>query len=246
MALQSMLDTTQAAAPCGDGGVSLEVRRERSSRFAQDAKCGAAAGGSASALAETKLVAAAKKGDETAFRELVEKHKGRIYLHAFRIMGNSEDAEDVCQSALLKAFLHLPEFKGQCSFSTWITRITINEALMMRRRDRRGLEVPIDAIPGDDTPAAPEIADARPNPEHWYAQLEWREILCSALRALRPAVRLALLTYGIDELSARQTAEMLGITVDAAKSRISRGRRALRDQIRRHLASAGAVQIELP
>jgi RNA polymerase sigma-70 factor, ECF subfamily len=242
MALQSTLNTTQPAAPSVGGGVAMRARREGLSCFAQDTKYDAAARGSASAFAEAKLVAAAKKGDETAFRELVENHEGRIYLHAFRIMGNSEDAEDVRQLALLKAFLHLPEFKGQSSFSTWITRIAINEALMMRRRDRRGLEVPIDeAIPGDDTPFAPEIADTGANPEHWYAQLEWREILYSALRALRPAVRLTLLTYGIDELSARQTAEMLGITVNAAKSRISRGRRALRDKIRRHLASAGAV-----
>src|SRR5579872_1907807 len=233
MALQSMLNTIQVAALHGGGGASTRARREKSSRFTQDATCGTAARGGASALAETKLVAAAKKGDETAFRELVEKHKRSIYLRAFRIMGNSEDAADVTQSTLLKAFLHLPGFKGQSSFSTWITRIAINEALMMRRRDRSALEVPIDeVIPGDDTPAAPEIADTRPNPEHWYAQLEWREILYAALRALRPAVRLTLLTHGIDELSARQTAQMLGITLDAAKSRISRGQRALREKIR--------------
>jgi len=246
MALQSLLNTTQPAAPRVRDGVSMRVRRDGASGFAQDAKYDAAARSGASAFAETKLVAAAKKGDEIAFRELVENHKGRIYLHAFRIVGNSEDAEDVRQLVLLKAFLHLSEFKGQSSFSTWITRIAINEAIMMRRKDRRGLEVPIDeAIPWDDSPSAPEVADSRPNPEHWYAQLEWREILHSALRALRPAVRLALLTYGIDELSARQTAEMLGITVSAAKSRITRGRRALRNKIRRHLASADTVQIGL-
>jgi RNA polymerase sigma-70 factor, ECF subfamily len=246
MALQRLSNTTQPATPCVLGGASMRVRCEEASGLAQDANYDAAARGGASAFAETKLVAAAKKGDETAFRELVENHKGRIYLHAFRIMGNSEDAEDVRQSALLKAFLHLPEFKGQSSFSTWITRIAINEALMMRRKDRRGLEVPIDeAISRDDGPSVPEIADSRPNPEHWYAQLEWRETLYSALRTLRPAVRLALLTYGIDELSARQTAEMLGITVSAAKSRIARGRRALRDKIRRHLTSADTVETEL-
>jgi len=211
MALQSILNAARVEALHGDERALVRAGREESSRFTQDATCGAAARGGASALAEAKLVAAAKKGDETAFRELVEKHKRSICLRAFRIMGNSEDAEDVSQLAFLKAFLHLNEFKGESSFSTWITRIAINEALMMRRRDRRGLEVPIDAIPGDDTPAAPEIADARPNPEHWYAQLEWREILYAALRALRPAVRLTLLTHGIDELSARQTAQMLGI-----------------------------------
>lgn len=220
----------------------MRARREKSSRLAQDAKCGAAARGSESALAETNLVSAAKKGDEIAFRELVESHKGRIYLQALRIVGNSEDAEDARQSAFLKAFLHLHEFKGESSFSTWITRIAINEALMMRRRHRRNFEVSIDdAIPGDDTPAAPEIADTRPNPEHWYVQLERREILSSALGALRPALRLTLLTHGVNEFSARETAEVLGITVNTAKARISRGRRALRDKIRRHLASASVA-----
>jgi len=242
MALQSMLNTTQVAALHGGGGASMGARLERSSRFTRDAACGAVAGGGAGALAETILVAAARKGDEVAFRELVENYKRRIHLHAFRIMGNSEDAEDVSQLAFLKAFLHLPEFKGQSSFSTWITRIAINEALMMRRRDRRRLEVPIDdASPADDAPVVPEIADTRPNPEHSYVQLEWGNILNSALGALRPAMRLALVTHGLDELSIRQTAEMLGITVTTAKSRINRGRRALREKIRQHLACASAA-----
>ena len=95
MALQSMLNTTQAAAPRVRGGALRRASREKSSRFTQDAKYDAAARGGASALAEAKLVAAAKKGDETAFRELVDKHKRSIYLRAFRIMGNSEDAADV-------------------------------------------------------------------------------------------------------------------------------------------------------
>lgn len=246
MRLQGTVNATYSTAPCVGGGVPMRVRCESPGGFAHNAKCAAAARGGMSALAETKLVAAAKRGDQMAFRELVERHKKRVYLHAFGIMGNSEDAEDVRQLAFLKAFLHLPKFKGESSFSTWITRIAINEALMMRRRCRRGREVPIDdAIPAEETAPAAEIVDARPNPEHWYAQLEWREILNSALSAIRPALRLALLMYGIDELSTRQTAEMLGISVSAAKSRINRGRRALRDKIRRHLASAGAAESEL-
>ena len=92
-----------------------------------------------------------------------------------------------------------------------------------------------------DAAAAPEIPDTRPNPEHWYAQLEWREIVNSALAALGPAIRLMLVSYFVDERSVRQLAEMLGITVSAAKSRIGRGRRALCNKIREHLVSAGAV-----
>lgn len=242
MALQSILNAARVEALHGDERALVRAGREKSSRGTQNATCDAVARNGASIQAETILVAAARQGDEVAFGELVEGYKRRIYLRAYRIMGNSEDAEDVSQLAFLKAFLHLNEFKGESSFSTWITRIAINEAFMMRRRDRSALEVPIDeVIPGDDTPAAPEIADTRPNPEHWYAQLEWREILYAALRALRPAVRLTLLTHGIDELSARQTAQMLGITLDAAKSRISRGQRALREKIRQHLASASAA-----
>lgn len=153
----------KAAAPCVGGEVSRQVRPERSSCFAQDARCGGAAARGASALAETRLVAAAKRGDETAFRELVKNHKSRICLHAFRIMGNSEDAEDVRQLALLKAFLHLREFKGQSSFSTWITRIAIKEALRMRRGYRRGPEVPIEkAVPGDEMRHEPDRLLPRP------------------------------------------------------------------------------------
>lgn len=198
--------------------------------------------GAASELPEPDLVAAAKKRDEIAFEELVERHKVRVYRHALRIMGNREDAEDVRQSSFQKAFLHLPEFQGKSSFSTWISRIAINEALMMRRKDRRGREVSIDEIiSGDATPFAIELVDARPNPEHRYAQLESRKILNSALLALRPTMRSTLLFHGVEELSVEQTAEMLGVTANAAKSRISRGRKALREKIRKHMASANAV-----
>jgi len=204
----------------------------------------ACASNDSSGLTEDDLVDAARKGDEAAFEQLVDRHKGRIYRRALRIMGNPEDAEDVGQLSFQKAFLHLSEFEGRSSFSTWITRIAINEALMMRRRNRLGREVSIDdAISSKDMPVELEIVDTRPNPEHRYAQVEWREILNSALGALRPAIRLTLLMHGLDELSVQQTAEMLGVTVNATKSRINRGRRALREKIRKHLASAGAAPI---
>jgi RNA polymerase sigma factor (sigma-70 family) len=148
----------------------------------------------AGARLEEDLVDAAKKGDELAFEELVERHKRRIYLYALRMMGNPEDAEDVLQSSLLQAFLHLPQFEGKSSFSTWITRIAINEALMIRRKRRGGREVSIEeSAPADDAPAPMEFVDARPNPEHRYAQQEWQEIIRRALGVLRPAMRLTLI-----------------------------------------------------
>ncbi len=214
----------------------------RVGRLLQEETVTAGARVDASSLAETDLVAAAKNGDEIAFEELVTRDKRRIYLRALRIVGSPEDAEDALQSALLKAFLHLPEFEGKSSFSTWFTRIAINEALMLRRTNRRRIELSIDdSIPADDTPTVLEIVDARPNPEHLYAQLEWREIVNCALSVLKPAMRLTLLIHGVDECSIQQTAEMLGVTVSAAKSRISRAQRELHKKIHQHLASADAV-----
>src|SRR5258705_9025338 len=93
---------------------------------------------------DAALVAGAKTGDARAFELLVQRHEGKIFSLAQRMTRNREDAEDVVQQSFQKAFIHLKKFEGESLFSTWLTRITINEALMLLRRRRGTREVPIE------------------------------------------------------------------------------------------------------
>jgi RNA polymerase sigma factor (sigma-70 family) len=123
--------------------------------------------------AEEELVAAAKGGDEVAFESLFNRHQRKIFMLAFRYTRVREDAEDIVQQTFQKAFVHLQKFEGKSSLSTWLTRIAINQALMLLR-SRRGLrEVLIDDLSGDEeaTPAL-ELADASPDPEARVLQRE--------------------------------------------------------------------------
>src|SRR5712664_4602406 len=121
---------------------------------------------SSDAAADEELVAAAKNGDELGFESLAKRHQRRIFALAFRYTRVREDAEDIVQQTFQKAFVHLQKFEGKSSISTWLTRIAINQALMLLR-SRRGLrEVLIGDSSGDEeATAALELADANLDPE---------------------------------------------------------------------------------
>src|SRR5467141_3959821 len=118
------------------------------------------------------LVAATKTGDTRAFELLVERHERMIFSLARRMTGNREDAEDVVQQSFQKAFIHLKKFEGESLFSTWLTRIAINEALMLLRRKRGSREVPLAESTTEDTALPPDIPDSGPNPEDSCLQRE--------------------------------------------------------------------------
>ncbi len=182
---------------------------------------------------EEELVAEAKGGSHAAFEKLVQRYEVRVFRLAQRIARSHEDAEDVIQQSFQKAFVHLHRFEGRSSFSTWLTRIVLNEALMLARTARRFRGVSIDHVSTTDDSALPlEIADARPNPEHSYFQQERRRLLFSAIDELRPAIRVALQNCDLNELSIRETAGILGVSVAAVKSRVNRGRKVLREKLK--------------
>jgi RNA polymerase sigma-70 factor (ECF subfamily) len=182
---------------------------------------------------EEELVAAAKGGCHAAFEKLVGRYEVRVFRIAQRIARSREDAEDVIQQSLQKTFVHLRRFEGRSSFSTWLTRIVLNEALMWARAGRRFRDVSIDqANVADDSALPPDIADSRPNPEHSYFQQERRQLLFSAINELTPGIRVALQICDLDELSLRETAGILGLSVAAVKSRVNRGRRVLREKLK--------------
>jgi RNA polymerase sigma-70 factor, ECF subfamily len=187
------------------------------------------------------LLAQARGGQSEAFDALCQPHKRRLLRNTYRITRNHEDAEDALQDSFLRAFLHINRFDGRSAFSTWLTRIAINSALMIIRKRRNGRVTDM-GIPGELGVEELEwdVTDHAANPEQSYAQREIENILASEIRALRPSIRTAIEMQQIQELSTRETAGRLGISVAAAKSRLFHGRVALRSAMRRKARGIGS------
>jgi RNA polymerase sigma-70 factor, ECF subfamily len=180
------------------------------------------------------LVAAAKDRDTRAFELLVERHERKILSMAQRITRNREDAEDVAQQSFQKAFIHLKKFEGKSLFHTWLTRIAINEALMLLRRKRGLHEVPIETSTRKTESAMPlDFLDSAPNPEDSYLDREQEQVLSAALNKLRPGIRKAIELRELGELSTGETALVMGLSVTAVKGRVFHGRRKLRETLSR-------------
>ncbi len=183
---------------------------------------------------ESSLVARAKAGDAAAFTRLVERYERKIFRLAKHITQNEEDAEDVLQDAFLKAFEHLQGFQEQSKFYTWLVRIAVNEALMRLRKRRSGQVYSLDeAVDTGEETVAREIA-VWDNPEQRYSQEELRAILQQAMDSLPPIFRTVFLLRDVEELSTEETAEALGISIPAVKSRLLRARLQLRDKLTRY------------
>jgi RNA polymerase sigma-70 factor (ECF subfamily) len=193
---------------------------------------------SCDAAADEELVATAKKGDELGFESLAKRYQRRIFALAFRYTRVREDAEDIVQETFQKAFVHLQKFEGKSSFSTWLTRIAINEALMSLRRRRALHEVPADDSSGDNrTTPGPDLADASPDPEATYMQKEEARIVSAAIRHLRPGMRRAVELRDLGDLSTQETARRMGLSVAAIKGRVFHARKELGRALRRHVRS---------
>ena len=185
------------------------------------------------------LVAAAKQGDTEAFAILVGRHEQRIFVCAMRITRNQQNAEDAVQHSLQKAFTHLPKFEGKSAFSTWLTRIAINEALMLRRKNHRLREISIEeSHGGTEAPPALQIPDPNPGPEINYLQREQQELLSAAIKQLRPDMRKVLELRDLRELTVREIARATGLSVAAVKARLFHARRKLREALRHNIQSA--------
>ena len=179
------------------------------------------------------LVAAAKNGSIGAFEVLVKRHRGRILRIAQRVTRNREDAEDVVQQSLQKAFGHLHKFEERSSFSTWLTRIAINEAIMcLRSRRARAVWVDVLTPSKEGTLTALQIPDPSASPERSCAQRETERFLFFAINQLTPGVRTAIQLCDLEEQSLKESAHMMGLSVTAVKSRVSRGRRELRKTLK--------------
>jgi len=188
---------------------------------------------------EHLLVAAAKNGNDASFEELVNRYERKILRLTRNITGNQEDAEDAMQDAFLKAYAHLDGFQGDSRFYTWLVRIAANEALMRLRKRRPGQFSLDEPVEGDKDLMPRELEDWRPSPESEYAQAEMQQILGHAVDKLEPEYRIVLALRDVEELSTQETAEALGISVSAVKSRLLRARLKLRDKLSRHFRHGG-------
>src|SRR6266852_5793888 len=175
---------------------------------------------------EGALVVAAKSGDGHAFEILIERHQRRVLAVARRFTRIREDAEDIVQQSLQKAFVHLHKFEGKSCFSTWLTRIAINEALMLLRRGRGLREVSIEDLGGnEESVLALEMRDSRAGPESLFLQGEQSRILSAAMDKLPPRTRTAIELRELGELSTQEAARVMGLSVGAVKARVFHGRK---------------------
>lgn len=183
------------------------------------------------------LVHATQNGDVAAFEELVGRYDCKLLRIAQHVTHNLEDSQDAVQEAFLKAFQHLAEFREESRFSTWLIRITLNQALMKVRKRRTTKEESFDEDFHEDEGSIPrEVADWAPNPEELYRTSELRDILVKALERLRPILRTVFVLRDIEGLSVDQTAEVLHLSVSAVKARLWRARLQLRELLSKHFS----------
>src|SRR5438309_6101100 len=183
---------------------------------------------------ELRLVNAARGGDVGAFEELVRKYDRNVFRIANHITQNREDAEDVVQDAFLKAYQNLAQFQGNSKFYTWLVRIAVNEALMKLRKRKSDKTVSMDEdVETEDGSVPREIADWSPNPEQQYKQSELNEILTKTIQGLPAGFRTVFVLRDVEGLSTEETAETLGLSIPAVKSRLLRARLQLRDRLSR-------------
>jgi len=184
---------------------------------------------------DVALVERVRGGDIAAYDTLVRKYERQIFRIAQHITQNREDAEDVMQDAFLKAYEKLDQFQGNSKFYTWLVRIAVNESLMRLRKRRTGKMVSMDEDVATEEGSVPrDFADWAPNPEQNYTQAELAEILKKTIQGLPQGFRVVFVLRDVDGLSTEETAETLGLSVPAVKSRLLRARLQLRERLTRY------------
>ena len=181
-------------------------------------------------MRERDLISSVQSGEHELFYELVRPYERRVYAAALAILRNEHDAEDAAQEAMLKAFANIRQFRAEARFSTWLIQITVNEALMRRRRERTVPMEGLDHRREDENEYAPrDFADWREIPSEALERKEVRQRLAEALGTLDRKYREVFMLRDMEHLNIQETAEALGITVASVKTRLLRARLMLRD-----------------
>jgi RNA polymerase sigma-70 factor (ECF subfamily) len=190
---------------------------------------------------DVSLIERVLAGDRRAFEPLVRRHERRVFRVTLAVLGNVEDAEEAMQDTFVKAFRHIGQFRRESRFTTWLTRIAVNEALQKRqsRKDFVSLDDSRDIPEGAEEQIAPRRFEAwRTDPERQYGKQELRQIIEKAVCSLPAIYGEAFVLRDIEEMSAEESAEAIGITVGALKSRLLRARLMMREAL--------AVSLEQP
>lgn len=180
---------------------------------------------------DMELVAAAQAGSMAAFAELYEAYARMLYRKVLSITRNHEDAEDALQETMLHAYAALHTFEGRSRLNSWLTRIAINSALMVLRRRRTRAEVHFElTLPGEDEMSEFEVKDLRPNPEEVYELTERRRSVLRSIAALKPSLRAVLQSQVSQDLSMKEIAKSLDVSVATVKARLHRARQRLAER----------------
>ena len=184
-------------------------------------------------VTEQELIRRVREGDKEAFYGLVRPYERAVFFATRSVLNNDADAEEAAQEAVLKAFMHIAEFRGESKFSTWLVQIAINEARMKLRKEHRELYESLDeSTAGDQGDYWPkDFADWREIPIEALQLKELREALGKALTSLEPKYRQVLVLRDIQQFSVAETAEALGLSGEAVRTRLHRARLRMRDAL---------------
>jgi RNA polymerase sigma-70 factor (ECF subfamily) len=187
-------------------------------------------------VSEKNLIRAGQRGDAQALNTLFHRYQRTLFHSALGIMGNTHDAEDALQDGLLCAFRNLKAFEGRSQFSTWLTRVVINAALMRRRGQAvRPGALATEPAGTNETSITERLVSKNPNPEQLFRCSEIREIINDHIDELTPVLRSAFVLRKIREYSTSETARMLRVSEETLKGRLWRARRELAKRVNRSL-----------
>ena len=192
--------------------------------------------------ADDALVSLCQQGNQGAFDELMRRHQMSAMKVALSIVRDRQDAEDEVQNAFWKAYEHINQFQRDAKFSTWLTRIVVNQCLMRLRRARRARFAYIDDAQSDDITAA-DLKDVGPSPEGLLGLSEVAAVLDLEIKRTPPLLRNVFLLRDVENKPMPEVAAKLGISVAAAKSRLLRARAELRSRMRRHYGDMGPATL---
>ncbi len=196
---------------------------------------------------EAQLIDLARQGDFDAFAALVTSSQGKIYNHLLRMVGNPEDARDLLQESYLSAFRNLKSFQGGSAFSTWLYRIATNHALMkLRRKNPETVGLDDLPVPTHEELKQRTITDWELDPNQAMLRKEVRQVLDRAIQSLPPTYRSVALLRDVEDLSTAETAEVLGISEGAVKTRLHRARLALREKLSEYFEGDTSPEVNGP
>lgn len=196
-----------------------------------------------SVTSDDQLAAWAQAGDNNAFGELVQRYTPRSKRMANSILRDPSAAEDEVQNAFWKAFQHIGQFQHDARFSTWLSRIVVNECLMRLRKQRRVRLVYLEDVVNADEPVKLDLPDPSRGPEEALAACEIKDVLKDEMRRIPALLRDVFVLRDVQELPMPEVAGRLGISVAAAKSRLLRARHELRLRLRRHCGRMGEATL---